>query len=61
MKRKSAQITSHYWTCDFAFCAITQNLNEVINSLQGTNQIISAIFAKIKASESKLRMRELIL
>jgi hypothetical protein len=54
------QLTDHDWMCDFAFCVdITQYLHELNSNLQGTNQLTDEIFAKIKAFESKLRLREL--
>jgi hypothetical protein len=61
MKGKSfPQLTDHDWMCDFAFCVdITQYLNELNSNLQGTNQLISEMFPKIKALESKLRLWEL--
>jgi hypothetical protein len=61
MKGKSfPQLTDHYWMCDFAFCVdITQYLNELNSSLQGMNQLINEIFAKVKAFESMHRLWEL--
>jgi hypothetical protein len=61
MKGKSVpQLTDHDWMCDFALCTdITQYLNELNSNLQGMNQLINKMFAKIKAFESKLQQWEL--
>jgi hypothetical protein len=54
------QLTDRDWMHDFAFCIdIAQYLNELHNSLQGTNQLISKMFAKIKVFKSKLQLWEL--
>jgi hypothetical protein len=61
MKGKSfSQLTEHDWMCNFAFCVdITPYLNELKSNLQGTNQLINEMFAKIKAFKSKLQLWEL--
>jgi hypothetical protein len=61
MKGKSfSQLTDHDWMCDFAFCVdMKQYLNELNSNLQGTDQLINEMSAKIKAFESKLRLWEL--
>jgi hypothetical protein len=61
MKGKSfPQLTDHEWMCNFAFwLGIIQYLNELNSNLQGTNQRINGMFAKMKAFESKLWLWEL--
>ena len=45
------------WMCNFAFCAdIAQHLNVLNANLQGQNKVITEMFDKIDAFESKLRI-----
>ena len=51
------QFNDKDWMCDFAFCVdITQHLNVLNSNLQGQNKVITEMFDKIKAFESKLRI-----
>jgi hypothetical protein len=53
------QLTDHDWMLNFAFGLITQYLHELNNNLQGMNQLINEMFAKIKAPGSNLWLWEL--
>ncbi|XP_076232931.1 general transcription factor II-I repeat domain-containing protein 2-like [Calliopsis andreniformis] len=51
------QFDDENWMCDFAFCVdITQHLNKLNVNLQEKNKIVTEMFDKVKAFESKLKI-----
>ena len=52
-----AELSDNWWLCDLAYMVdISKHLSELNMKLQGPNQLLNSIFAKMKSFKAKLQL-----